>query len=49
MAEPDFVTEQLKKRYFDVAVKENYPKTPEVSKELDLLESCIRMRQVTLP
>lgn len=32
----------LKKRYFDVAAKENYPGTPALTAELDNLEVAIR-------
>jgi hypothetical protein len=32
----------LKSKYFELALKENYPKTPELTKELDTLESSIK-------
>jgi hypothetical protein len=32
----------LKKRYFEIALKENYPNTPNLTAELDNLERAIR-------
>lgn len=38
----DIVVETLKKRYFEMASKENYPNTPTLTKELDNLEEAIK-------
>lgn len=38
----DVVTATLKKRYFEVLSKENYPRTPELTEEADNLERAIR-------
>ena len=41
----DDMTELLKARYFDIASKEDYPKTPDVTSELDKIEKAIRKRK----
>lgn len=33
--------EVLKKKYFELAPREDYPKTPKVSEELDAIEQAI--------
>lgn len=33
---------ELKKRYFETISKENYPKTPDITKQADELESQIK-------
>jgi hypothetical protein len=38
----DFVVEQLKKKFLILAKQERYPKTPELSKELDFIVNTIR-------
>jgi len=38
----DVVTATLKKRYFDVLSKEDYPRTPKLTDEADNLERAIR-------
>lgn len=40
----DIILQTLKKRYFDLASRENYPHTPPITKELDELEAAIRDR-----
>lgn len=42
------VISSLKKRYFDILRKENYPKTPEITKEADNIEKAIRDMQKKL-
>jgi hypothetical protein len=43
--ESDIVIHALKQRYFALLPKENYPLTPEISRECDLLEEAIRNLQ----
>lgn len=38
----DVVVSSLKKRWFDLAAKEKYPNTPDLSKELDNIEGAIK-------
>ena len=38
----DVVTATLKKRYFEVLAKEDYPRTPKLTEEADNLERAIR-------
>ena len=38
----DVVITSLKKRWFDLAAKEKYPNTPDLSKELDNIEGAIK-------
>jgi len=38
----DFVVEQLKKKFFILAKQERYPKTPDISNELDFIVNTIR-------
>ena len=46
----DIILETLRKRYFEIAKQENYPNTPNVTKELDELEAAIRAHvAVTTP
>lgn len=37
----NLITDLLKQKWFELAMKENYPSTPEVTAELDRLESEI--------
>lgn len=45
LQEDDFVIATMKKRYFDLVAKENYPKTPDITKEADNIEKAIRELQ----
>jgi hypothetical protein len=38
----DFVVEQLKKKFLILAKEERYPKTPEVTNELDFILNTIK-------
>ena len=38
----DLVIKSLKKEYFDLVAKENYPKTPEITAEADEVEAAIK-------
>ena len=38
----DVVVTSLKKRWYDLALKERFPGTPEISKELDNIEGAIK-------
>jgi hypothetical protein len=38
----DIILETLKKEYFRLLRKENYPKTPDLTKKLDELEQAIK-------
>ena len=38
----DFVVEQLKKKFLILAKQERYPKTPDITRELDFIASTIR-------
>ena len=38
----DIVIHALKQRWFALALTENYPHTPKISRELDHLETAIR-------
>ena len=38
----DFVVEQLKKKFLILAKQECYPKTPDITNELDFIVSSIR-------
>lgn len=38
----DYVVEMLKRKFFALVKTEKYPKTPEVTDELDFLQSTIR-------
>jgi len=38
----DFVVEQLKKKFLLLAKQERYPKTPDITKELDFILEAIR-------
>ena len=38
----DEIIVSLKARYFSIIAKENYPKTPEITKEADKIEKWIR-------
>lgn len=43
MAAPkDIVVDTLKKEWFDLALKENYPHTPEITQKLDNLQQAIK-------
>ncbi len=39
---PDLIIQSLKERYFRQAALENYPNTPEITKEVDNLEGAIK-------
>ena len=39
------IIEALKKKYFEIAPNENYPNTPEITKQLDTLENKIKQEQ----
>ena len=39
--------EECLKRYWELIVQENYPKTPEITKELDALEEFIKSANAT--
>lgn len=41
-AAQDFVVEQLKKKFLILALQERYPKTPDITSELDFITSTIR-------
>lgn len=45
LAGDDVVIGALKKRYFEVASKEDYPNTPKLTAEADHLEKAIRELQ----
>jgi hypothetical protein len=45
MEREDAIITALKKRYFELAGKENYPHTPEITKECDHLEEAIKQMQ----
>lgn len=38
----DIVIDTLKKKYFELSLKENYPNTLDITKELDNLEKAIK-------
>lgn len=38
------MTELLKARYFEIALKENFPATPDITLEMDKIEKAIRKR-----
>ena len=38
----DIVVASLKKRYFDVISKEDYPRTPKFTEEADNIETAVR-------
>ncbi|MDO8610995.1 MAG: hypothetical protein Q7R95_10730 [bacterium] len=40
--ENDIIISTLKKKYFDLAAKENIGLTPEITKEIDNLEEAIK-------
>jgi hypothetical protein len=40
--ERDIIHNSLKKRYFEIAAKENYPNTPDITSELDSIEKIIK-------
>lgn len=42
MKKDDLIVSTLKKRYFDLVSKENYPHTPSVTAEADNLERAIK-------
>jgi len=42
MEKEDYVISTLKKKFFSLIVQEKYPKTPEITKELDYLVEAIR-------
>jgi hypothetical protein len=41
----DIVIHSLKARWFDLVEKEDYPKTPDITKQLDNLTEAIRKMQ----
>jgi len=45
----DIVIQSLKRRYFDIVGKEDYPKTPQITKEADNIEAAIRQLQQVKP
>lgn len=45
----DIVIQSLKRRYFDIVGKENYPKTPQITKEADNIETAILQLQQVKP
>jgi len=42
MEKEDYVISTLKKKFFSLIVQEKYPKTPEITRELDYLVEAIR-------
>jgi len=38
----DFVVEQLKKKFFILAKQERYPKTPDITSELDFIVNAVK-------
>lgn len=45
----DPIIESLKKRYFDVISKEDYPNTPKLTQEADHIERAVREMQQKHP
>jgi hypothetical protein len=41
-AAQDFVVEQLKKKFLILAKQENYPKTPDITSELDFIVNTVK-------
>lgn len=44
-APTDTVVASLKSRYFDILLKEDYPKTPKITQEADNIERAVRELQ----